>query len=149
MITYTDIFERTQNKSLYSTELDLVLAYLNENINDGNFSSNHTTYWCRPAFEITTKLEFSRIHKGKSISWHEQFNIAGNDICNISFNKDLKELLSKTYKNVEVGIFKTITPNEVHSSGIESFETVVVNLKFLIVKPIRQCLKYFNRKNDG
>lgn len=143
MITYTDILERTQNKSLYSTELDLVLAYLNENINDGNFSSNHTTYWCRPAFEITTKLEFSRIHKGKSISWHERINISGNDICNISFTRNLKELLSKTYKNVEVGIFKTITPNEAHNSGIEAFETVVIKLKFIVVKSNKTVSKIF------
>lgn len=143
MITYEDILSRTRGNSLYATELDLVLANLHENINSGDFSSNHTTYWTRPAFEITTKIEFSRIHNGKSISRPERINISGNDICTISFTKDLKELLSKTYKGVEVGIFKTITPNEVHSSDIESFETVVINLKFLIVKPHKQAVICF------
>lgn len=143
MITYTDILERTQNKSLYATELNLVLVKIDENINSGNFSSNHTTYWFRPAFEINTKLEFSRIHKGKSINWHERINISGNDICDISFARNLKELLSKTYKNVEVAIFKTITPNEAHSSGIEAFETVVIKLKFIVVKSNKTVSKIF------
>lgn len=133
MITYEDILSRTQGNSLYSKELNLVLEDLNENIKNGNFSSNHTTYWFRPAFEITTKIEYTCIHKGKSLSWHETINIAGNSISNISFTKDLKTLLSKTYKNVEVSIFKKITPNEAQNSGIGSFETVVINIRLTTV----------------
>lgn len=143
MITYKDILSKTQGNSLYSKELNLVLEDLNENIKNGNFSSNHTTYWFRPAFEVTTKIEYTCIHKGKSLSWHETINIAGNSISNISFTKDLKALLSKTYKNVEVSIFKKITPNEAQNSGIGSFETVVINLKFLIVKEHKQAVICF------
>lgn len=133
MITYKDILSKTQGNSLYSKELNLVLEDLDENIKNGNFSSNHTTYLFRPAFEVTTKIEYTCIHKGKSLSWHETINIAGNSISNISFTKDLKALLSKTYKNVEVSIFKKITPNEAQNTGIEFLETVVISIRLTTV----------------
>lgn len=132
-VSYQDVKEALDEKCSINTEIVLVMENLRRNISDNKFTGYGTHWFFRKAIHIKTKLEFSSDFTGKSISWNDQIIIDRKSICRESFKQELLRELEKRYKEVEVNIYKRVSPNEAQGK-VKAYEITVIELEFIVVE---------------